>query len=391
LTRDHASQVTQADREHARDALIERVDNGGMMMVVQDIYLPDPIGSEIADLVLPAAGWGEEAFTRCNGERRLRLYSKIYDAPGDSKPDWWIIAQFAKRMGYEGYDWKDSNEVFEEAARFSRGGVLDYYPLVYKARQDGIAGHELLRRYGTTGLQTPIRLEDGELVGTKRLHDSTLKLGTPEGPTIHTKTMSTFSTHSGKALLQKTPWSLFSDFYERITPKGDELWITSGRINEIWQSGYDDQRRPYIMQRWPESWVEIHPDDAKKRGIESGDRVRMVNDDILIQTGGFVGVDSDDMSFTGLNEAGKIRVGKGECEAVAIVTDAVRPGVAFTNFLHPKSPSNSLVHRVPDPITNRYRFKLGKGRIEKVGESPYKDDFTKMSFAPRTIVGKRHS
>lgn len=391
LTRDHTSQVTQADKDHARDALIERVDNGGMVVVVQDIYLPNPIGSEIADIVLPAAGWGEDTFTRCNGERRLRLYSKIYDAPGDSKPDWWIIAEFAKRMGYEGYDWQDSNAVFEEAARFSRGGVLDYYPLVYKARKDGIAGHELLRSYGTTGLQTPIHLVGDTLKGTKRLHDSTAEYGTPEGPTIHSKWLTNFKTQSGKALLQKTPWSLFSDFYERITPTGDELWITSGRINEVWQSGYDDRRRPYIMQRWPDSWVEMHPDDAKKRGIESGDRVRMANDDVLIQTAGFVGVDSDDLSYTKLEENGMIRTGSGECEAVAIVTDAIRPGVAFTNFLNPDSPSNSLVHRVPDPITNRYRFKLGKGRITKIGESPYKEDLSKMSFASRTIVGKKHS
>lgn len=53
-----------------------------------------------------------------------------------------------------------------------------------------------------------------------------------------------------------------------------------------------------------------------------------------------------------------------------MVTDAVREGVIFAYFLEPGSPANSLVHRVPDPITNRYRFKLGKGRLEKIGESP---------------------
>ena len=52
----------------------------------------------------------------------------------------------------------------------------------------------------------------------------------------------------------------------------------------------------------------------------------------------------------------------------------------------PGASSNSLVHRVPDPITNRYRFKLGKGKIRKLGESPYKHSFKKMTFAPRTIT-----
>jgi hypothetical protein len=55
-------------------------------------------------------------------------------------------------------------------------------------------------------------------------------------------------------------------------------------------------------------------------------------------------------------------------------------------MLWPGSPANSIVPRVPDPVTNRYRFKLGKGRITRIGESPYKRSFTSMSFAPRPIT-----
>lgn len=141
-----------------------------------------------------------------------------------------------------------------------------------------------------------------------------------------------------------------------------------------------------IRQRWPENWLEIHPDDAKARGIESGDRVRVESDDVLVQTGGWVGVEEDDFSYTGLEKAGHLRIGKGAFEAVAVVTEAVRPGLVWTNFLHTGSPANSLVPRVPDPITNRYRFKLGEGRVCKIGESGYKTAFDKMSFVPRTIV-----
>ena len=47
--------------------------------------------------------------------------------------------------------------------------------------------------------------------------------------------------------------------------------------------------------------------------------------------------------------------------------------------------SDALVPRVPDPISNCYRFKLGVGRIEKTGESPYKHSLQAMSFAPRNI------
>ena len=77
---------------------------------------------------------------------------------------------------------------------------------------------------------------------------------------------------------------------------------------------------------------------------------------------------------------------KGAYEAVAIVTSAIRQGVLWSNALDTEAPPNSVVHRVPDPITNRYRFKLGKRRITKIGESEYKNDLTQMTFRPRDIV-----
>ena len=406
LTRDNEHQIAQLDLDHARDVLRKRVDSGGMVVVHQDIYRRDPIGGEFADLVLPAATWGEEDFTRCNGERRLRLYSKFCDPPGNAKPDWWIISQFAQKMGFADYDWKDSNDVFEQAARSGRKNVLNYHPLVDYARRAGLRGHELLRKLGTGGIQTPVRYrsritesEDyqryaghyshpgvpGGIVGTKRLHDIETDFGVPEGPTVHMKWLSAFNSQSGKGVLHKTPWELFADFYQRITPRDGEFWVTSGRVNEVWQTNFDDSRKEVIRSRWPEQWLEIHPSDAEPLGIESGDLVRVVNDDVLIQTGGFVAVDADDNSFTRLEQQGLIRIGRGELEAVAVVSDAVRPGVLWTNALWPGSPANSLVHRVPDPITNRYRFKLGKGRVERLGESPYKHDFKAMSFASRAI------
>lgn len=407
LTKENPQQIDSLHREDIVKTLKARVDSGGMVVAHQDIYLRQPMGTEFADFILPGAGWGESDFTRCNGERRLRLYSKFYDPPGEAKPDWWIISRFAKQMGFKGYDWEDANQVFEEAARFSRGGVLNYHPLVVYAKKIGMRAHDLLRELRTHGIQTPIRFRTkptepreyldyagyyrsdktaGMLVGTKRLHDPTLDPGVPEGPTVHQKWLTQFNTHSGKAILHKSPWEVFSDFYERITPKGDELWVTSGRINEIWQSAYDDMRRPYAKERWPDNFVEVHPADAATRGIESGDFIEIVNDDVLVQTGGFVGIDDDDLSFTKLQERGLIRVGRGNMQAVAIVTEAVRPGVVFANFLHTHSTANSLVHRVPDPISNRYRFKLGKGRIRKIGESPYKKSLDEMTLKPRTVM-----
>lgn len=413
LTRGNPHQVTSLDKAKIIETLKKRVDSGGTVVINQDIYLRNPIGSLYADIVLPAAGWGEEDFARNNGERRLRLYSKFYDAPGMAKPDWWIVAQFAKKMGFDGFDWKDSNEVFEEAARFSRGGIQNYDALVFVAKKKGVRSHDLLRKLGTTGIQTPLLMvpqdftenrpgqehvggddkllswEGLKVIGTVRAHDIERVL--PEdGPavrTTHPKWLRSFGSHTGKLNLMKSPWSIFSDFYEFIAPKDDELWITNGRINEIWQSGFDDvERRPYITQRWPENWLELHPDDAKKRGIENGDYVMAYSDRVPVQKDYNQAVFSNDFQFSSLMKQGHIELHSASVTAVAVVTPNVRAGVGWMYFLNPVQSANSLVPMVPDPITNRYRFKLGVGRVKKLGESPYKRDLTAMSFGRRDIV-----
>lgn len=295
MTSNHSDKPLKLNKKHIIESYKRRIDNGGMMLVHQDIYPVRPINTEIADLVLPAAGWGEEDLTRANGERRIRLYSKFNDAPGEALPDWKIAALFAKRMGLEGFDWKDSNEVFEDAAFYNKGRRTSYVALVEYARAHGRKGHELLRDYGTTGIQAPVRWEDGKLVGTKRLHDSTLKTGTPDGLTvINQRWLRKFKTKTGRANLLKANWEMFGDYWEFMKPVKDELWVTTGRINEIWQSGFDDVlRRPYIQQRWPDNWLEIHPEDAKARGIENGDLLYVSSDKIPVEVGGYSNTEDD--------------------------------------------------------------------------------------------------
>ncbi len=382
-------QVRSYTKEEIVDTLKKRVDSGGMVVVNQDIYLVDPIGARYADIVFPAATWGEETFMRANGERRLRLYNKFYDPPGWAKPDWWIIAQLAKRMGFGLFDWKTSNDVAEEAARFSRGSRKDFHMIKVAAHREGKTLHQKLGEFGTNGIQGPVFMkDDGSLQGTKRLHDTERKLsGTgPAGANMFNKKLTHFNSQTGKCNLQKSPWLLFSDYWEWMKPRGDELWCTSGRTNERWQSGFDDRRRPYIVQRWPENFVEIHPDDAKERDIESGDMVMVFSDRVPSLKETVLGVEGKDYSFSGQLESGNVEVLTAAVTGVAMVTRHIKKGVMFMDFLHTSQPANALEGRVVDWVSGNYNYKIGTAKVKKIGISRYKLSFRSMSFAPRDII-----
>ena len=383
------NQVRSFDRRDIVETLKARADSGGMVVFNQDIYLVDPIGARYADIVFPAATWGEENFMRANGERRLRLYNRFYDPPGEARPDWWIIAQLARRMGFDGFDWRDSNDVAEEASPFSRGSRKDFHMIKIVAHREGKTLHEKLGEFGTTGIQGPVLLnEAGVLEGTVRLHDTTRTLPEtgPAGANVFNKTLTHFNTQTGKCNLQKSPWSLFSDYWDWLRPRGDELWATSGRSNERWQSGFDDSRRPYIMQRWPENFVEIHPDDAAARGIESGDMLMAFSDRVPSLRETVLGVEAADYSFAGQMAAGNVELTEAAVTGVAIVTRHIKKGLIFMDFLSTNQPANALQGRVVDWVSGNYNFKMGVARVRKIGVSPYKSTFRSMSFAPRDIV-----
>jgi len=357
LTRQHAAQVSSFDKDQVVAELKQRIEGGGMVLIQQDVYQNDL--TEYADLVLPAAGWGEENFARAQGERRLRIYSKFYDPPGEAKPDWWIVAEVAKKMGFSGYDWKDSNEVFEEAVAKSKGGAYDATAVVEFAKKQGKRAHDLLRELSTTGVQLPARIEGDKLVGTDRLHDQTFPADRAAN-----KIVKQFNTASGKAILMKGDWLTVKPVRERFSPKEGEIWVINGRINELWQTMYDDLRRASIRKRYPSNFLFINPADARPRGIESGDLVAVENDLVV-------------------NILGEVT--KGALSLVANVTDEVAPGVGYTYSFYPGQNSNTVVPAITDPVTGVYNYKLGKGRVSKLGETPLKKLEGGMSFIPRSI------
>jgi arsenite oxidase large subunit len=268
------------------------------------------------------------------------------DPPDEAKPDWRIIADVAKKMGFEGFEWEDSTDVFEEFIPRS-GGRKDFKVLAEYAQAQGKKPHEVLREAGTTGLQTPLSLKDGELVQTDRLH-----------------TDMKFKASNGKSNFVVVDLDAVVERNALLGPNSDEFWVLSGRVNHLWQSLYDDKRKPHLIQRFPVSFVELNPEDADRMGVVSVDMLAIESDRVRTAEG---------------------KIDSGGITAAAYVTDEVPPGVIFTMFHYPGSPANAVVtaDATTSPINPRQPFKFGRAKVTRIGST---DLAEVMPFTPRNLV-----
>ncbi len=324
-------------------AIVEALKAGGIFIIAQDIYPTATTGH--AHLVLPAAGWGEVNLTSINGERRLRLYEKFMDPPGDAIADWQIIALVAQRLNelyrldhnpemanrFLDFDWKDEEAVFIDARYSFKGGPDD--PM------EGYAGvdYKMLRRLGNNGIQTPVRLVRGATVGTERLYEDR-----------------NFSTASGKARFIKAspPWPGYAAVVERQR-KNFRFWINNGRSNHLWQTLYHHRYIEFYRERVPIPYIEMHPGDAAEFGIDPGDIVEVEND-------------------------------MGKVQAMAYPTEAVKPGHCFMVFGHPRGTVGQLVSDHVDPTTTIPWYKGVWADIKRIGPMP--DVTHTVSFKPQNIA-----
>ncbi len=324
-------------------AVVEALKQGGMFLLVQDIY--PTASSRYAHLVLPAAGWGEMNLTSINGERRLRLYQQFMDAPGEAKPDWAIMGLFGKRLHelyaresnslmanrFLDFDWKSDEDVFIHARYSFKGTAAD--PI------EGYAGvtYDLLRQLGSNGIQTPTRVINGVAVGTQRLYED-----------------SHFATPSGKArfIPAPPPWPGYAAKVE-AQRKRYRFWINNGRSNHIWQTAYHHRFLDFYNERMPIPYLEMHPEDAKELRIAAGDVVEIVND-------------------------------VGRVEAMAYPTDAVKRGHTFLIFGQPRGAAGELVSDHVDPATTIPYYKGAWADVRRIGPRP---ELAKtVSFLPQNIA-----
>jgi len=218
--------LSEPDISHAREAL-ERLD----FLVAQDIFLSET--ARLADVVLPGASFAEKDGTFTNTERRVQRVRKAIEPIGDSRPDWWITCQLAKKMGNGGFDFASPSKIMDEIASLtpSYGGIS------YKRLEKG-------------GLQWPCPTKEH-----------------PGTPILHTQQ---FTRGKGRfiPLEYKPPMELPDKQYPLV--------LTTGRSLYHFHTGTLTRRVEGLNILKGEA-VEMNPKDASALGIADGEKVKVVS------------------------------------------------------------------------------------------------------------------
>ena len=189
--------------------------------------------ARLADVLLPAAGWGEKHGTTTNSERCISRQRAFLPPPGQARADWWQLAQVAQRMGFHGFDWAGPAAIFAEYARLS-----------------GVAGR-LGGDFDISGLEGA----DYNTLAPVVWPQSSRKAGRffADGQ---------FHTPGGKARLVPVTARLPA----AVTPD-HPFRLNTGRIRDQWHTMTRTAMVPRLSQHLGEPFLEIHPADAASLGL----------------------------------------------------------------------------------------------------------------------------
>ena len=261
-------------------------------VVVQDIFLNETC--RFADVILPAACFAEKDGLFTNSERRVQLVRKAVEPPGEARADWQIITDLANAAGAS-WQFSHPREVYAEMAKDA-------------PKFAGIS-HERIDAAGV-GLQWPC--PDQRHPGTQHLHQGRILRG------------------EGRGLFQAVQYRPSAEQADDEFP----LVLSTGRTLYHYNAATQTRRAPGLDEKQPRAFVEIHPRDAKRRGIEHGDAVTVSS-----------------------------RRGSVHCHA--LVSRQVKRGCIWMPLHFPDARANLLTNDAGDGVTGTAEYKVCAAQVTK--------------------------
>jgi anaerobic selenocysteine-containing dehydrogenase len=304
--------------------ILERLD----FLVVQDMYHSTETAI-MADLVLPAAGWGEKEGTFINSERRVGVLKKVRKAPGQALSDFSIFRLVADYWGvgkmFE--HWSSPEAVFQILKRLSADQPCDI---------TGIDDYHMLDELG--GIQWPFVEGRGARVEGRETNSDTAPAGLPDPQP------STLAPHpsSQRRLFENGRFFhpdgrakfLFEDPRPMPEPPSEQfpfILLTGRGTASQWHTQTRTSKSAVLRKLYPVNvFVEINPIDARKRGVKPQDTVIV------------------------LSQRGRLR-------ATAFVTPNVQPGQLFLPMHYEEV--NQLTDAVFDPYSKQPSYKACAAQI----------------------------
>jgi len=296
-----------------------------------------------AHVRLPATAWGEKDGTVTNSERRISRQRSFLAAPGEARPDWWIIAEVARRMGFaEAFAHETPAQIFGEHAAlsgFENDGGRDFDIGAY-------AGIDAVSYASLEPFQWPAP-------------ERAVQAEPPPEPVASTERhpIRFFANGNFYTPDRKARFIAIRPITETRTTPDFPLILNTGRIRDHWHTMTRTGKSPRLSQHIAEPFVEIHPADAQHHGIGDADIVRISSPrgDVLVR---------------------------------ALITPRQRQGSVFapmhwTDQFAAKGRLDALTAPLIDPVSGQPALKHGAARIEKFAATAF--GFAVMRQKPERV------
>ncbi|EIE52687.1 assimilatory nitrate reductase (NADH) alpha subunit apoprotein [Citreicella sp. 357] len=321
--------VTMPDADAVRDAIA-----GCDFVVVSDITAQTDT-ARLAHVLLPATAWGEKDGTVTNSDRTISRQRTALPAPGDTRPDWDIIAEIGRRMGHAAaFDYASPAEIFREYAALSgvAGALGRDFDISGKAEL-GDSGYKTMAPFRwpfTQGRQGGRFFADGQFY-----HDG------GKGRMIPVR--------------HRAPGS---------TPTADTPFrLNTGRIRDQWHTMTRTALSPRLSAHLAEPYLEIHPTDAARLHISPADLVHLHSP-------------------------------HGRAILRARLTDAVQPGDVFapmhwTGETAPAARIDALVAPLTDPVSGQPESKASVVSVARFDPAWYGFAVSSQPLSPDSAYWAR--